>query len=73
LFFYDASSEHCHPLAAGEEEQSGGIDDAGSATIKHRTRVRHMPVVEPRGATLTALKVEARDDGGWVAQCIVDV
>ncbi|MGC2203974.1 MAG: archease, partial [Stellaceae bacterium] len=29
-------------------------------------RVRHMPAVEPTGATLTALKVEARDDGAWV-------
>ena len=36
-------------------------------------RARHMPAVEPKGATLTALKVEARDDGAWVAQCIVDV
>jgi SHS2 domain-containing protein len=36
-------------------------------------RARHMPAVEPKGATLTALKVERRDDGAWVAQCIVDV
>jgi SHS2 domain-containing protein len=36
-------------------------------------RVRHMPAVEPKGATLTALKVERRGDGVWVAQCIVDV
>jgi tRNA nucleotidyltransferase (CCA-adding enzyme) len=36
-------------------------------------RSRHMPAVEPKGATLTALKVERRDDGAWVAQCIVDV
>lgn len=36
-------------------------------------RVRHMPAVEPKGATLTALKVETRGDGAWVAQCIVDV
>ena len=35
--------------------------------------MRHMPAVEPKGATLTALKVERRDDGAWVAQCIVDV
>ena len=34
---------------------------------------RHMPAVEPKGATLTALKVAIRDDGAWVAQCIVDV
>jgi SHS2 domain-containing protein len=36
-------------------------------------RTRHMPAVEPKGATLTALKVGQRDDGAWVAQCIVDV
>jgi SHS2 domain-containing protein len=34
---------------------------------------RHMPAVEPKGATLTAIKVECRPDGAWVAQCIVDV
>jgi len=34
---------------------------------------RHRPAVEPKGATLTALKVEQRDDGAWVAQCVVDV
>ena len=34
---------------------------------------RHMPAVEPKGATLTALKVAIRHDGAWVAQCIVDV
>jgi len=36
-------------------------------------RDRHMPAVEPKGATLTALKVEVREDGAWIAQCIVDV
>jgi SHS2 domain-containing protein len=36
-------------------------------------RARHMPAVEPKGATLTALKVALRDDGAWVAQCVVDV
>ena len=36
-------------------------------------RARHMPAVEPKGATLTALEVAIRDDGAWVAQCIVDV
>jgi SHS2 domain-containing protein len=35
--------------------------------------VRHRPAVEPKGATLTALKVERRGDNAWVAQCIVDV
>lgn len=34
---------------------------------------RHQPVVEVKGATLTELKVVQRDDGRWVAQCVVDV
>ncbi len=33
---------------------------------------RHESTVEPKGATLTALRV-ARENGGWVAQCVVDV
>lgn len=36
-------------------------------------RLRHAPAVEPKGATLTALKVERRADGAWVAQCVIDV
>lgn len=36
-------------------------------------RLRHAPAVEPKGATLTALKVERRADGAWLAQCVVDV
>lgn len=36
-------------------------------------RDRHQPAVEIKGATLTELKVEQQDDGGWLAQCIVDV
>jgi len=36
-------------------------------------RERHCPAVEPKGATLTALAVERRDDGAWIAQCVVDV
>lgn len=34
---------------------------------------RHAPAVEPKGATLTALKVERRRDGTWIAQCVIDV
>jgi SHS2 domain-containing protein len=33
---------------------------------------RHESTVEPKGATLTALRV-AREEDGWVAQCVVDV
>lgn len=34
---------------------------------------RHAPAVEPKGATLTALKVERQPDGAWIAECVVDV
>jgi tRNA nucleotidyltransferase (CCA-adding enzyme) len=36
-------------------------------------RVRHAPAVEPKGATLTAHKVERDEHGAWVAQCVIDV
>lgn len=36
-------------------------------------RERHHPAVEVKGATYTALSVARRDDGAWVAQCVVDV
>lgn len=36
-------------------------------------RQRHRPAVEIKGATLTALEVRQRDDGLWLAQCVVDV
>ena len=34
---------------------------------------RHQPAVEIKGATFTELAVRQRDDGRWVAQCVVDV
>ncbi len=34
---------------------------------------RHQPAVEVKGATYTALAVRPTDDGGWLAQCVVDV
>jgi len=36
-------------------------------------RERHHPAVEVKGATYTALSVARRDDGAWIAQCVVDV
>ena len=36
-------------------------------------RERHRPAAEPKGATLTELKVREVPGGGWVAQCVVDV
>jgi SHS2 domain-containing protein len=34
---------------------------------------RHQPAVEPKGATLTELKVIRNPEGHWLAQCVVDV
>ena len=34
---------------------------------------RHRPAVEVKGATYTELAVKQRNDGIWVAQCVVDV
>lgn len=34
---------------------------------------KHQPAVEIKGATFTELQVRHRDDGAWLAQCIVDV
>lgn len=34
---------------------------------------RHQPAVEVKGATYTALRVARTDDGGWMAQTVVDV
>jgi SHS2 domain-containing protein len=34
---------------------------------------RHAPACEPKGATLTALKVARDSDGLWSAGCVIDV
>jgi len=36
-------------------------------------RDRHQPVVEPKGATYTELRVAEQAPGQWIAQCVVDV
>jgi SHS2 domain-containing protein len=36
-------------------------------------RLRHEPAVEPKGASYTELRVTRREDGAWVAQCVIDV
>ena len=35
--------------------------------------VRHAPAVEVKGATFTELAVRRGADGGWLAQCVLDV
>jgi tRNA nucleotidyltransferase (CCA-adding enzyme) len=34
---------------------------------------RHQPAVEVKGATYTELSVKQDEEGGWIAQCVVDV
>ncbi len=34
---------------------------------------RHQPAVEVKGATAAELRVVLREDGTWLAQCVVDV
>jgi len=45
----------------------------GTAWGEPVDRLRHRPTVEVKGATYTALSVGRRDDGSWIAQCVVDV
>lgn len=46
---------------------------SGSAWGETVDMERHQPTVEPKGATYTTLSVRHRDDGSWLAQCVVDV
>lgn len=50
-----------------------GLRLSAEARGEHVDRLRHEPVVEPKGATFTELRVGRDDDGQWVAQCVVDV
>ena len=34
---------------------------------------RHAPAAEPKGATLSGVRVAQGSDGAWTAECIVDV
>lgn len=56
-FAVDIAADQLHATAWGEP-----VD-----------RARHAPAVEVKGATLTALSVAPATDGGWIAQCVIDV
>jgi tRNA nucleotidyltransferase (CCA-adding enzyme) len=45
----------------------------GKAWGERVDQQRHQPAVEVKGATFTALEVYQREDGSWLAQCVVDV
>jgi SHS2 domain-containing protein len=50
-----------------------GLKLSAQAQGEHVDRQRHEPVVEPKGATFTELRVSRDDEAQWVAQCVVDV
>jgi len=50
-----------------------GLKLSAHAEGEHVDRQRHEPVVEPKGATFTELRVSRDDEAQWVAQCVVDV
>jgi tRNA nucleotidyltransferase (CCA-adding enzyme) len=54
------------------EVQIHGHTLSGKAWGEQVDVARHQPAVEVKGATYTALRV-ARENSGWLAQCIVDV
>lgn len=45
----------------------------GRAWGESVVRERHCPTVEAKGATYTELRVCQRENGEWIAQCVVDV
>ena len=50
-------------------------DHVLDATVRGQAvdRAVHAPAVEIKGATYTALELGTKPDGGWTAQCVVDV
>ena len=53
--------------------RSEGGKLAATAWGEALDRERHRPTVEVKAATYTELAVARRDDGAWIAQCVVDV
>jgi SHS2 domain-containing protein len=60
-------------LFARFEVRLDGHRLAGTAWGEPIDPVRHEVAVEVKGATYTDLAVAPRPDGGWLAQCVVDV
>jgi len=61
-----------HMLFARYEVQIAGERLSGAAWGEKIDLPRHRPAVEPKGATYTSLAVR-QENGGWLAQCVVDV
>lgn len=68
---YQMASQHM--LFGRFEVHIEGDYLSGKAWGEKADTVRHGPAVEPKGATYTELSVKRRNDGHWIAQCVVDV
>jgi SHS2 domain-containing protein len=60
-------------LFSGFQVNIYGLSLQGTAWGEAIDRSRHRPAVEVKGATYTELRVYQREDGQWVAQCVIDV
>lgn len=62
-----------HMVFSKFEVQFQGSSLSGAALGEKREEAKHTAGVEVKGATFTELHVAKREDGLWVAQCVVDV
>jgi SHS2 domain-containing protein len=62
-----------HMLFSRFQVSLAGNDLSARAAGEAIDMPRHQPAVEPKGATYTELTVCRQPDGGWLAQCVVDV
>ena len=63
----------CHMVFARFAVTIAGSRVHATAWGERVDRERHALAVEPKRATLTALKFERLPDGDWLAQCVIDV
>jgi SHS2 domain-containing protein len=79
LLLYDWLNRLVHEMAVGGmlfsrfEVECGDTRLVGAAFGEPVDPPRHCPAVEVKGATMTELQVRPDGDGGWIAQCVVDV
>jgi tRNA nucleotidyltransferase (CCA-adding enzyme) len=62
-----------HMLFGRYSVEISGVDLRGEMWGEPVDGRRHAPACEPKGATLTALRVAREDDGLWSAGCVIDV
>lgn len=79
MLFYDWLNALIYEMAVRRMLFGRFEVSAGEQALRARAwgesvdRIRHAPGVEIKGATFTELKVYQRENGDWIAQCVVDV